>query len=282
MHFNSSLQEETYKKAVLKKYKAIAFDVDGTLTKFAGFGIPESLKEALVKLPVPKAFCTGRPIENMGAHLQKICAMAENPQKEMEAWTIISENGSAISEYQKKTQNYKMIYEVAWPEDKITREALSAFIKNKFGWHAIVVVRDHCLVTHYHSWMYLFPRGIRLLSHHTALSLRRMLKKMGLDDVLSVQDSGIGNLIVPVKSGKGKAIAIWAKHLGIDVKDILVIGDQPGSGENDEEFLSGDFGTAFSVGSLTKNTFPLPVLGPKGHRLTGPEGTEWMIKNANF
>ncbi|MFA5793106.1 MAG: HAD hydrolase family protein [Candidatus Gracilibacteria bacterium] len=282
MHFNSKLQEETHKKAILKKYKAVAFDVDGTLTKFAGFVIPESLKKALVQIPVPKAFCTGRPIENMGAHLEKICNMSKNPKKELESWTIISENGSAISEYQKKTQDYKMIYEVLWPEERITRETLSAFIKDKFGWHAIVALRGHCLVTHYHAWMYLFPRGIRLLSHHTALSLRKMLKKMDLDDILSIQDSGIGNLIVPTKSGKGKAIKVWANHLGIDVKDVLVIGDQPGIGENDEEFLSGDFGTAFSVGSLTKNVYPLPAFDAHGHRLTGPKGTEWMVRNVGW
>ena len=108
--------------------------------------------------------------------------------------------------------------------------------------------------------------------------MRNLFKKMDLDEHFLIQDSGIGCLIIPAESGKGKAVKRWAKHLKIPLKDILVIGDQPLKGENDEEFLNGHFGTSFTVGHQSHNTYPLPVLDERGRKLRGPEGTEYLLK----
>ncbi|MFA5855408.1 MAG: hypothetical protein WC846_03970 [Candidatus Gracilibacteria bacterium] len=272
-------RQKAFEEALAHSYKAVAFDVDGTLTHFARFIVPHFMREALVAIPerIPKAFCTGRPINHIESHLEHICSAAADPLKEKKLWVAITENGGAGYSYHPKKGDYEPFFKIPWPEKLIARAALEAFIKDKFGGHIDVVIRDHCLVTRYPSWTYLFPRLVQIISRHIASRLRTLLKKMGLQDEILVEDSGIGNILISKESGKGKAIKRWADFLGIDPKDILVIGDKPLSGENDEEFLNGRYGVPFTVGSLTENLHPLPVLDARFRRLRGPEATAYLL-----
>jgi HAD superfamily hydrolase (TIGR01484 family) len=274
-----SLHKKAFASALSHTYKAVAFDVDGTLTHFARFIVPHFMREALVAIPerIPKAFCTGRPINHISTHLEHICSAAADPLKEKKLWTAITENGGAGYSYHPKKDTYEPFFEVPWPEKLISPDALEAFIKDKFGGHVDVAIRSHCMVTYYPKWTYLFPHLIQIVSHHIAARLRTLLKKMNLEGEILVQDSGIGNILIPKASGKGKAIKRWADYLGIDPKDILVIGDKPLPGENDEEFLNGRVGVPFTVGSLTENLLPLPVLDMRGRRLRGPKATAYLL-----
>lgn len=280
MQFHNVAQEKAYQHAMKRQYKAIAFDIDGTLTPFGRWIIPESLRDTLLSIPqnIPLALCTGRPLDYIKRQLKHICESGANPEREMQRWFVLSENGGAGFHFNLKKKDFDSFFKLEWPSAQLTKETLEAFIKDKFGWHVVFIVREHSVVIRFHTWIYLFPRITRFLSRRVAGELRTLLKSMGQDKNFSVEDSGIGNLIIPAKSGKGKAVKLWAKHLGISTKDILVIGDQPNIGQNDEEFLSGLFGTSFTVGALSKNTFPLPVLDHRGRHLKGPEGTERLLK----
>lgn len=262
-----------------RKFKAVAFDVDGTLTKLSRFHIPWSLLETMVQIPkhIPLAICSGREFKHIRSKVTHICSASPFSDEERKRWYIFSENGSIGHKYNKKNGEYDQLYEMSWPSRIISQDAMEAFIKDRFGWHAIVRFHEHNMVVYFQRWFYLFPRLVRKMSAQSAKKIQKLINEMGHAEYFTVLDSGIGNIVQPVNSGKGKAMKHWADHLGISVRDILVIGDQAGPGKNDEEFLSGEFGTSFTVGQKTKNTWPLPVLDDKGRKLWGPEGTEYLL-----
>lgn len=280
MKFLSAAQEKAYKAALKHRYKAVAFDIDGTLTEISRWRIPETLCAVLNNLPadIPLAFCTGRSMEHIQKKLTHIFKDAPDPDIQRKRWHILSENGGAAYTWNPRKKDYDKFLDVVWPDSVITQEALAAFITNKLGWHVLIVHREHSMVVRFHDWVYVFPRIARILSRRTAAKLNHLFEKMGIQKDLIVQDSGIGNLIIPITSGKGKAVAHWAKHMKLKLSDILVIGDQAHPGENDEEFLCGRYGTAFTVGRQTNNLYPLPVLDDKGKKLWGPRGTEFLLR----
>ena len=280
MNFNSAAQEKAYELAIKRKYKAIAFDIDGTLTELSRFTIPASLCGVLNALDknIPLAFCTGRPLSYIQSKLKHVCDDAPYPDAERKRWYILAENGGAGYAYKAAKRVYQSFFEVPWPDKVITKDALEAFIKDKLGWHVKILIRDHSLVVRFNDWLYFFPKLVRIASRRTAKTLKHLLEEMSIAKDFHIQDSGIGHLIIPQNSGKGKAIVHWAKHLKIPVSDILVIGDQPLPGENDEELLNGNYGTAFTVGSVTHKKYPLPVLDERRKRVKGPKGTETLLK----
>lgn len=280
MKFLSPAQEEATKNALTHRYKAVAFDIDGTLTELSRWIIPESLCKVLNNLPLdlPLAFCTGRAVDHIQAKLDHIFDYATNADEQRLRWAILSENGGAGYLWNPKKVDYERFFEVPWPNSIITQDALEAFVKDKLGWHIQIVIKEHSMVLRFHNWSYIFPRIARMLSSRTHKQLIKLFKKMKIEDEIQVLDSGVGNLLVPKASGKGKAVANWAKSLGISLSDVLVIGDKAQIGENDEEFLCGKYGVAFTVGRQTTNLFPLPVLDENGRKLWGPRGTEWLLK----
>lgn len=276
MKFISKKQERAHKKAMKTDFKAAAFDIDGTLTHFGRFMVPGSLLHKLDETgkKIPVAVCTGRPIKYVAGHLGHM-AKKEN-------WFVFCENGGAGYKYNHEKEEFDQIYEISWPTNIITKDAMEAFIKDRLGWRVTVRMHEHTLVLVYHEWIYIFPQIARVVSAQTAKEVRKLMVDMKMDKYFSVQDSGIGLIILPKKSGKGNAMKAWAKHLRIPVGKILVVGDQAGSGQNDEDFLSGENGTSFTVGKQTKNTFPLPVLDQKKRKLWGPEGTEALLNQLGF
>ncbi len=280
MKFHSHAQELATAEALRHPYKAVAFDIDGTLTELSRFSIPESLKATLLSLPIdlPLALCTGRPLDYIQSKLDHLLSGAPDEAAQRKRWFVLAENGGAGYVYHPRKNTYEPFFEIPWPDNQITKETLEAFIKDKFGLHVQFLTRTHSVVVRCHAWIYFFPRLVRALSRRTSHQLLRLLKTMEHDRHLTVQDSGIGNLLIPVASGKGKAVARWAKHLGLPLKDILVIGDQPRPGSNDDEFLCGDFGTPFTVGELTDSLYPFPVLDDTGRRMKGPRGTEELLR----
>ncbi|MFT7183951.1 MAG: HAD superfamily hydrolase (TIGR01484 family) [Oceanicoccus sp.] len=280
MKFKTLEQKRAYEKAMNRSYKAAAFDVDGTITEFAKLTIPDSLLATFEQIPldVPLAICTGRPIEFIHRKMDAICNATRNPAEQRRRWWIIAENGGAGYYFDEKTEEYVQFFDIKWPVERIEMEVLVAYLKDKLGGHVNILKRKHTVVVIYPKWMYLFPHIVKRESRRNSNKIRKVLKDMGLSNLLSSQDSGLGTLIVPKESGKGNAIRHFAKKLGIPMKQILCVGDSPQSGGNDEDFMSGHFGTPFNVGPLTKKNYPLPVLDARGVRLTGPQGTEALLK----
>lgn len=280
MKFKSDEQARAYKKAMSRNYKAAAFDVDGTLTEFAKFTIPDSLLSTLEQIPleIPLVLCTGRPIDFIHWTMDSICNSTRNPEEQKRRWWIIAENGGAGYFYDEKKEEYIKFFDVKWPSEKIQMEVLAKKLKKQLSWHITILQRDHSIVAIYPKWMYLFPRFLREESVRVSNKIVTILKTIGLNKTLTAQNSGLGTLIIPVGSGKGNSIKRFAEKLGIPVKQVLCVGDSPQSGGNDEDFLSGDFGTPFNVGPILHTTYPLPVLNKKNVHLTGPKGTEYLLK----
>lgn len=284
MKFLSAAQEKAYKAALKHRYKAVAFDIDGTLTELSRWTIPESLCAVLNCLPksVPLAFCTGRALDHIKGKMEHIFKDAPDAEQQRKRWHVLAENGGAAYSWNARKKTYESFLQVPWPKKIITQDTLEAFIRDKMGWHIQVMKKEHSMVVRFHDWVYIFPRIARLFSHRTSHRLRTLFAHMGIGEDFHILDSGVGNLIIPKDSGKGKAVARWAKHLKIPLKDILVIGDQALPGENDEEFLCGLYGAPFTVGLQTKNLYPLPVLDNRGRKLWGPKGTEWLLNKVDF
>lgn len=279
MKFNSKDQERFYESAMKRDYKAAAFDVDGTLTEFAKFTIPDYLLATLEKIPldVPLVLCTGRPLDFIKAKMDSICNATRNPEEQRRRWWIIAENGGAGYYYDPQSEGYVQFFSVDWPEE-VDMDTMSAHMKDKLGWHIKTLERDQSLVVIYQKWMYLFPRFVRIESRRIWGRIRTLLKRRGWDTLLSAQNSGLGTLIIPKTSGKGRAIQRLARKLNVPMKQILCVGDNPQPGGNDEDFLSGQFGTPFTVGKVIKKNFPLPVLDERHVHLTGPQGTNELLK----
>lgn len=274
MKFNSPEQEKAYHKAINHKFKAAAFDIDGTLTKLAHTTIPKKLllKLGEVASQIPFMICSGRDIDHIKLKVVTICGTRAHN------FFIVSENGGATYAYDCKKKSYKLIFEIPWPEI-ISVEKLTRLLDKKLPWKIVVKAREHSIVLYYPALFYIFPALIRTLSKFLALSTRRILKKEGYENYFNVEDSGIGTIIIPKESGKGKAIKKLSQHLKIPLRNFLVVGDMPEPGKNDAEFLSGKYGTSFSVGNQTNNTFPLPVFNEHGKKLKGPEGTYCLLKS---
>lgn len=284
MKFNSPAQEKAYIKAIKHKFKAVAFDIDGTLTNLAKITIPQKL---LIKLgdligKVPIAICSGRDIDHIKNKVEQICSASYKEKSGREKYFVICENGASSYAFNCKTNEYKEIFRIPWPDEVISMDAMVSLLKKKFPFKLVVKAREGSIILHFHAWLYVIPKLIFHMSALALFAIKHLLKKEGLDKYFEVQDSGIGNIIIPKESGKGKAIKRWSEYLGIALKDIAVIGDMPGDGKNDSEFLCGRYGVAFTVGKSTDRIYPLPVYNKEGRRLYGPHGTLELLSTLDF
>ena len=277
-----------------RKIRAIAFDIDGTLTPFSRFEVPASLRKKLMNLPadLPVAICSGRKLWYIkekfadiltGPNRFAFCenggvAYRYNPDASSIDSTGLNSSGKLSDGVH---EGFEELCKISWPEEKMSREEFGKFINKGMGPFIHIRVSKYSMVTIYPSFLYKIPRLVRFVSGRSARKLRHILKKAGFNETFDVLDSGIGNIILPRTSGKGNAMQRWAEHLGIPVSQIITVGDQAGPGENDEDFLSGENGTAFTVGKLTDRIYPLPVLGPDGESLSGPAGTSFLLDQLN-
>lgn len=279
MKFNSKDQARAHEKAMKRDYKAVAFDVDGTITEFAKFSIPDYLLETMEKIPldIQLVICTGRPLDFIKNKMDKICNFTQNPEEQRRRWWIVSENGGAGYYYDAQSEGYVQFYNIDWPEE-VDVPTLVAHLKDKLGRRIQIFERNKTLIVIYRKWMYLFPRLVKLESARVTKIITTILKRRNWDGFLLAQNTGLGTVVLSKKSGKGQAIKRLARKLNVPMKQILCIGDNPQPGGNDEDFLSGQFGTPFSVGKIIKKTYPLPVLDERHVHLSGPKGTNELLE----
>ncbi len=280
MKFNSPAQQDAYEDALKSPYKAVFFDIDGTLTPFSRFLIPQSLIDTLVKIPkdVQLIVCSGRLLQYMQGKLDHIFNCSDDPEAERKRWHVIANNGSESYVYNAEKDQYDLIRRVPWPDHLVTKDALEAFIKDKLGWSVNIQIREYTLVALFHKWLYLFPSLVSLFADRMGRRMNTLLEHMGLTGKIRAVNSGLGILLVPEESGKGHAVHHMVEHLGLKKSEVLCVGDRPQPGGNDEDMLNGDCGIGFTVGHTTPNKYPLPVLNENHVRLKGPEGTEYLIK----
>lgn len=265
--------------ANLKTIKAIAFDVDGTLTHRGRFTIPEHLLKTLTSIPkqVPLALCTGRPLDYLGDVIDTICDASDNPKAERKRWHLLCENGAAGFYYNEAKDQYESFFENPWPSEVIMQSVLKDKLKKAFPW-VKTIIRDHTFVIVFGRWGYRVPRILKWVSARSQKKIIQLFKELGLNEHFVVKDSSLANLILPKGTNKGDAVQRWSRYLGLSSEEILCVGDKPGPGGNDEELLDGKCGLPFTVGEETKEKYPFAVLDEKGKKLHGPDGTDFLLK----
>ncbi len=260
----------------MKTPKAIAFDVDGTLTEFGAWSIPIELRKTLANLPlhIELALCSGRPLARQKERLQEILDASENPEEQRHRWTLITDNGCTANRWNEQAQDWQLLFQIEWPEEKISKSTLAQKIRRHF-FHLMDVQERQFVVVLLFPRIYFFPRITQMLAILAHRRLKKLLARLKVSNDLTTESSGLGSLIFPIEAGKGKAIKRWTQHLQISKEDTVCVGDRPDIDGNDREFLSGQFGHAFTVGHAGPQA--QPVFDAQNRPMKGPTATRHLL-----
>lgn len=221
------------------KYKAVMFDIDGTLTELGERVIPDFLVAKLNELTrsgVSCAVCSGRHHSESILDRLKV----DSPEK----WVLITENGAAG--YSFKNGSWNEFYRIPWPSGTILKDELADILQKRMTFSRFF----NNLST------IIFRPDVPLEASATEVAtkcdeydsiVKKIFKEMNITG-LHISNSRIGIIIGPENGDKDAGVLEFAKFLGIsDTKEIVCIGDQPNKGYNDHYFLNGKYGTPFTV-----------------------------------
>jgi HAD superfamily hydrolase (TIGR01484 family) len=282
-------------------FKAAMFDFDGTVTEKGVFYPPQEMADTLAALSkkVPIAFCTGRQLESFEEHgLKILLEEIDVPERQafLENLYLMGENGAIGYFFNTNIDEFEEFYRAPWPDHFINREELKILLNKEiaeFGSikphhnHRVVIVMS----TKNHGSEETDIEGTYQLSSEiyeiTCGILRRIDPEF--EKYLHVGNSGIGVLVGPADGDKDLGIKKFAEFLNesrmakIDPKarEILVVGDRPQKGGNDEYLLNGVYGTPYTVGNYDESMKWLsPVLDENGERLLHFRGTIYLLKKS--
>jgi len=275
-------------------YSACAFDIDGTLTVRGEEYIPAFMHDTLAHacMKTPMAVCTAR---NLGLAFDKLASVfphAADPSYCQINCVFICENGSIGYFYDATTKNYREFFRVAYPYEAKQRELLFARIKNRLeGKLGESFMNEVSMAFRPLNFDDANHAAVAQRSNELAEMIKLELASSDPKRALKIGDSGIGVNVFPYTGDKVNGLKEFASFLtkfrginfGEKVREIVVIGDQPQPGGNDDTFLGGEYGTPFTVGEVNpSNLYPLPVYDSAGKILTGPEGTAYLLDNLKF
>lgn len=288
-------QKFAFADAINRIYAGAIFDIDGTLTVRGDEFIPGFMIDALAELSlnVPIAVCTGRRLDQALDRIAPIFTRSKNPIYSEAQWVFICENGSVGYYFDEVNKKYIEFHRVNYPYTEEQRHIMFNALKERFSDKT-----DECFMNEV-SMVFrpLFRQdpnreALRKRSYELGVLLTDAVAEFDPKRLLSVSEAGIGVNISPVNGDKDKGVLAFAKFLreqkgyAIDeeARDILVVGDQPGSIGNDRMFLNGVYGTPFTVGDTVKGKiWPLPVFGRHStERLIGPQGTLSLLQQVKF
>lgn len=239
------------------KIKALAFDVDGTLTPLREHHIPDFLYAALAKIPneIKVTLCTGRPLEDLHSKLKKLGRH----------WDVIVENGGLI--YRWDGKKYECIRKLKFSAE-IDMEKMKKVLNRSTFFVSTIRESDSRLGSGYY-WLQPFPRIMAALSRLAQKRIIKAFTREGWMDEVEVLCSGIGNLILPKGSGKGPAMEWWCKDQNIPHENLVCLGDNAQPGGNDESMLNDPRWRGISVGNPGMSSES--IFDKDGKRLHGPE-----------
>lgn len=282
-----------FQKAIVRPYKAIMFDIDGTLIVRGTRELPEAIIPKLVEISekVPVAFCSGRRIMLPQQFIEQMAKRSKNPEKVRQNWFIVCENGCTSFYYDPHKKDYVQWHEEPWPKainkDKV-RSILTALLKRYYfsfteqpSMFTLHMMNRKRIIEPRFKPSYLARRTAK-----AALVIRKAVEKLQGASSVEVVDSGVGIMVVPKKGNKDRGVIEFAKFLrekrkmtiSKNAAEIAVVGDQPGPGCNDATFLNGKYGFPFTVDSLDGQHFPVPVFDGKAKRIRGPMGTRTILE----
>ena len=278
-------------------YQAALFDFDGTVTVKGKYAPSEEMAEALVDLArkVPMGFCTGREKPSFLEHglstmLEKIPA-GERDQVLSNVF-LLAENGAIGYYYEPTTTDFEEFYRVPWPEAALSKEKVESELNEVLdGVGEVLKAAHQVVVVARTKFSVIDGDPIDSIYEYSEKVYERIVDYLGkkmpeYENILHVGNSGIGVVIGPADGDKDTGIRNFGKFLeekrgmkfSEHYREIMAIGDRPHTGGNDHYFLSGLYGSPFTVGSYNVGwTFPKPVLSENGERLLHAEGTLYLL-----
>lgn len=288
---------QQFQEALQKSYVAAMFDIDGTLTEMGQQEIPFQLRQTLVSVSahIPVALCSGRKVEGILKKLEEILEAAPEEKRERlrAQWTFFLENGAIGVRYNPSTKTHERFYEFLWPEKKMAQKKVAALLEQSMPTIDPCEIRmNECNVGVYPLKRATYtPEYLAAITAEMATQMRQQLRTWPYANDFHVIDSGVAVHVMQTFPDKDFAIEQFGQWLrkerglsiGLKAREILVVGDQPGPGFNDEKFLEGKWGTPFTVGThlLAQTEYPIPVFSEDqglSQRLVGPEATQHLLQ----
>lgn len=290
----SKQRQEKYQQALKQNYTGCLFDIDGTLTIRGDEFMPGFMHQPLAEMALraPMGVCTARRFSHAYEKLAPMFMKSSNPLKSQENWILICENGGIGYVFDPVKKKYEEFFRVDFFYDNEQKNNIYEQIKSALG--------DKLGVSFQNEVSLVF-RPIRLddtdreelakRSHELAMMIKEILPKYDPKSVLRIGDSGIGVVVFPYTGNKENGTAMFAKYLSKknghkfspNLQEIVVVGDQPIPGGNDEFFLDGKYGTPFTVGEVhPQNLLPLPVYKSDNEIIKGPQGTLTLLQQLHF
>lgn len=294
---NTEIQKQN-KFALGQKFSAAMFDFDGTVTERGHYEPPKEMVEALIELSdkMPIAFCTGRQLESFEKN--GLSSLLEGMNKEAQRkfqknLCLIAENGAVGYAYNTSTDSYEEFYRAEWPEEFIKKEELSAVLSHEIAHYGDMLDSGHRVVlvmrTNLYDGDHTNVEAVSALSEQIYMVCKRVLTEFdpNYEKHLHVGNSGIGVLICPADNDKDEGVRRFGEYLkekrgmtfNNQFTEILVVGDSPQEGGNDRYFLSGRYGTPFTVGDLNPELPRLQAVSDEdGNRIMNAKGTLHLVR----
>lgn len=283
---------QRFRDRLTRSYVACMFDYDGTLVE-RGFSMPvPAYVPPVLRSVTQKAYmavCSARPFENAVQHAQNL--LGYDFESVRHRWLWFCENGGVGYAYNTDSEQYEEFYRVAWPthimpRDKFENLVTSLYEKEvqEIDFHeSIIIVRPKNLETMSAEAVWeecdrLEVMGLKLLRDH------------GLEGEIRFGNSHLGVMFFNPTADKDRAVqefGMYLKNHGVNIdepySEIACFGDQPGPHGNDEQFLSGRFGTPFTVGeSISEKDALSSVCDSAGDVMYGPRATIYALENLSY
>lgn len=282
----------------MTNFKAAMFDFDGTLTEKGHHSPSKKVSDALVKLSqkMPIGFCTGRQLESFERRaLSKLLEQVNDEERPrfMENLYLFSENGAIGYDFNPAIKDFEEIYRIEWPSEFIDREKLRTILNEEVKEYGEILYNAHEIVVVMGTKFYYEDKPaidkVYELADKIYEITTEVLRKINPDypKYVHVGNSGIGVIVSPANGDKDEAVEQFGRFLTknrgmkFDSKysEILTVGDSAQIGGNDFYFLSGRFGTPYSVGEILPNNPNLQsVKDENGKRILHSEGTLKLIE----
>lgn len=273
----------------MKASPAAIFDYDGTLTQERGIKtIDPKLKQLLAELSLEHKFaiCSGRPIEFVIPKITDICQQSANPKLAQANWYLVCDNGASGYYFDSKTNQYQVDYQIPWPYPQEHLQQLYQELIDLIGNQAVSYDLNPQLLIFRSIPSEDLPewdqRTIDLIAQATPV-----IKRHDPDNCLRIVNSGIAMLIINKAADKDLGLQKFGRFLqnqhpeisfSSNFSEIYAIGDRPQPGGNDHHFLSGKWGTPYSVGELDPQNSHLKTIHQNQQLLTGSNGTIAILK----
>ncbi len=280
------------------QFKAVMFDYDGTVTDDGHFAPPQDLVDEIARVAqdFPISFCTGRNVDSFVRRgIKSFVEMVPEELKEglYKNLFLVAENGCVGYTFDPEKMAFDEFYEVEWPEKFVGRERMAAELSEAVRDYGELFENAHKCAVVFRTNLYgsetELIKKVNELSDNIYRVVIEYLSNISpnYSEYFHVGNSGIGVLIIPADGDKDTGIKKFVQHLSEnrnmtfekDYRDVLVIGDRPDKGGNDEHFLNGKYGTPYTVGKIGPGPdFPLTVTDPEGTRLLHTRGTKHLLQ----